>query len=89
MNLQTSYLSRLGGRDLVTKINKVLKHCMTNEVATRYSFYGKRQGKRPLNDLQLKNCVIGEYLIKLCKNLLITIKPESFRIERNVCTELH
>ncbi|KAI4455712.1 hypothetical protein MML48_9g00016783 [Holotrichia oblita] len=45
------YLSTLGGRDTTNKINIILKFLFTDEVASTYSFYGKRLNKKPFHQL--------------------------------------
>ncbi|KAF5299881.1 hypothetical protein FQA39_LY11418 [Lamprigera yunnana] len=52
-------LSRLGGKNLVTIVNNIMKYCLTNELACSYSFYGKRLNKRPFCGLHLKSVVIA------------------------------
>ncbi|KAI4455580.1 hypothetical protein MML48_9g00001473 [Holotrichia oblita] len=52
------YLSTLGGRDTTNKINIILKFLFTDEVASTYSFYGKRLNKKPFHQLILKTVII-------------------------------
>ncbi|KAK4880342.1 hypothetical protein RN001_008488 [Aquatica leii] len=54
----SSYLSTLGGRDTTSLTNNILKRCLTNELASAYSFRGKGK-KRAFTDLSLKNVVVG------------------------------
>ncbi|KAF5303245.1 hypothetical protein FQR65_LT19000 [Abscondita terminalis] len=54
----SSYLSTLGGRDATTKINKVLRILMDDSIASLYSYYGKRQAKKPFCELSLKTAIV-------------------------------
>ncbi|CAH0546960.1 unnamed protein product [Brassicogethes aeneus] len=56
--LVVSYLSRLGGKDLVAKVNSILKRCIINKLACGYSFYGKRQNKHFFANLKLKTLFV-------------------------------
>lgn len=58
---QIQYLGSLGGRDVATKIYRVLRFVMTDTLAVQYNFYGKRSAKRPFCDLKLNAVVIGMY----------------------------
>ena len=67
--LQSSYLSTLGGRDLTTKINTILRNIFSNEVAVKYSFLGTRNGKKSFSASRLHRLVIRKFLI--CFYLLV------------------
>ncbi|KAK5648208.1 hypothetical protein RI129_003100 [Pyrocoelia pectoralis] len=54
----TRYLSTVGGANLVSKVNNIIKRCITNKFATQFSFRGKRGGKRAFEDLPLKNVIV-------------------------------
>ncbi|KAH3885314.1 hypothetical protein DPMN_009308 [Dreissena polymorpha] len=49
-----SHLSVLGGRNRADVCRRILKHCMSNEVANQYSWHGRKKkavfGKLPLAD---------------------------------------
>jgi hypothetical protein len=38
----SSYFSSFGGKGLVSRVNYILRHCLSNALASKYSFYGKR-----------------------------------------------
>ncbi|KAJ8944605.1 hypothetical protein NQ314_009440 [Rhamnusium bicolor] len=48
-----NYLQKLGGKDEISKVNIILKKILTNELASRYNFFGKRPGKKPFSTLRL------------------------------------
>ncbi|KAB0802310.1 hypothetical protein PPYR_04496 [Photinus pyralis] len=52
------YLSTVGGKDATTTTNRILKRCISNSLATKFSFFGKRQNKRAINDTLFKDLVI-------------------------------
>ncbi|KAK4885567.1 hypothetical protein RN001_001838 [Aquatica leii] len=54
----SSYFSTIGGCNLVTKVNNILKHSMSNSVAAQISFRGKTLGKQAFHDLKLKEVVV-------------------------------
>ncbi|KAF5277527.1 hypothetical protein FQR65_LT15973 [Abscondita terminalis] len=54
----SSYLSTLGGRDLATKTNRVMRYLISDKLATSYSFYGKRANKKSFSNLKLKDVII-------------------------------
>ncbi|CAG9858176.1 unnamed protein product [Phyllotreta striolata] len=56
-----SYLSTLGGKDTVTRTNRILKYLFKDAVATSFSYFGKRNNKRPFCDLLLKNIIVGKH----------------------------
>ncbi|XP_031346846.1 uncharacterized protein LOC116173487 isoform X2 [Photinus pyralis] len=47
-NLLVSHLSRLGGKDVTSKTNNMMRQLLSNDLATKYSFMGSRQEKRLL-----------------------------------------
>ncbi|KAI4463125.1 hypothetical protein MML48_4g00005282 [Holotrichia oblita] len=49
----SSYLSSLGGRDTTALTNNILKRCLTNQLACKYSFRGK-EAKLLLVPLKVK-----------------------------------
>ncbi|KAF2899119.1 hypothetical protein ILUMI_07058, partial [Ignelater luminosus] len=56
------YLSSVGGKDETSLTNNILKRCLTNQLASSFSFKGKGV-KKPFVDLSLKSVVVepGEY----------------------------
>ncbi|KAK4876217.1 hypothetical protein RN001_012639 [Aquatica leii] len=54
----SSYFSTIGGCNLVTKVNNILKRSMSNSVAAQISFRGKTLGKQAFHDLKLKEVVV-------------------------------
>ncbi|XP_031329464.1 uncharacterized protein LOC116182729 isoform X2 [Photinus pyralis] len=53
-----AYFSSLGGRDIGSKTNIILKNIFNNELAQLYSFYGSRGNKKAFNDLRVKTVII-------------------------------
>ncbi|XP_032686624.1 uncharacterized protein LOC116851393 [Odontomachus brunneus] len=53
-----SFLSTLGGRDITSKTNKILKQLFSDELSQKYSFYGKRLPKKPFHSLLIKDIII-------------------------------
>lgn len=62
---QGSYFATIGGRNLTSKTNAVLKHLLTNQVACEYSWLGSRNNKKSFQELKLKKIITGEH--KICK----------------------
>ncbi|KAJ8930078.1 hypothetical protein NQ314_017168 [Rhamnusium bicolor] len=52
-----NYLQKLGGKDAISKVNIILKKILTNELASRYNFFGKRPGKKPFSTLRLNDAI--------------------------------
>ncbi|CAG9822845.1 unnamed protein product [Phaedon cochleariae] len=59
-----SYLSTLGGKDRTSKTNNILRHSLTDQLATSFNFRGKRQ-KRPFCELSLSDCIVRAVKKKL------------------------
>ncbi|XP_031357213.1 uncharacterized protein LOC116181090 isoform X1 [Photinus pyralis] len=57
-NLLVSHLSRLGGKDVTSKTNNMMRQLLSNDLATKYSFMGSRQEKKAFNDLLVKTAVV-------------------------------
>ncbi|KAF5277456.1 hypothetical protein FQR65_LT15986 [Abscondita terminalis] len=53
------YLSRIGGRNLVTLVNNIMRKCLTNELASLFNFFGKRLNKNAFAELHIKSVVIA------------------------------
>ncbi|KAJ8959280.1 hypothetical protein NQ317_003933 [Molorchus minor] len=53
------YLSTLGGDTVTSKTNRILKHIMSDVIASKFNYYGQRSQKRPFSDLPLKNLIVG------------------------------
>ncbi|KAF5276794.1 hypothetical protein FQR65_LT16173 [Abscondita terminalis] len=54
----SAYLKSLGGKNAIGKTNTALKHLISNEFATQYSFFGKRGQKRAFANLHLKEALV-------------------------------
>ncbi|KAF2891095.1 hypothetical protein ILUMI_15078, partial [Ignelater luminosus] len=52
------YLSSVGGKDGTSLTNNIFKRCLTNQLASSFSFRGKGV-KKPFVDLSLKSVVVG------------------------------
>lgn len=59
---QTAFLCTIGGRDISTKVSRILRYLFTDALASEFSFYGKRLNKRPFSDLCLKTVIVGAYI---------------------------
>ncbi|XP_050512098.1 uncharacterized protein LOC126888132 isoform X2 [Diabrotica virgifera virgifera] len=57
------YFSMLGGKDVKQKTNKILKELLTDELASCYSYFGKRD-KQPLVKTKLKDLLFKSIQIK-------------------------
>ncbi|KOB70073.1 PXMP2/4 family protein 4 [Operophtera brumata] len=55
-----SYIKILGGRDVSTKVYRIMKWALTDQIAEQYNFYGKRSNKKPFCQLRLRDCVVGK-----------------------------
>lgn len=53
----STYMSSIGGKDLVSKVNGVLKKLISNGVAKYFNFYGKRE-KMPFKNLRTNAVVL-------------------------------
>ncbi|XP_031330462.1 uncharacterized protein LOC116178993 [Photinus pyralis] len=53
------YLSQVGGKEVVPKVNAILRKCLSNQLASKYSFLGSRLEKKAFANLHLKEAVVG------------------------------
>lgn len=60
MFLQRQRLSSLGGRDIPSKTNRILKYLLTDSLAKNYNFYGKRSQKIAFCNLHLRDAIVGK-----------------------------
>ncbi|CAH1102781.1 unnamed protein product [Psylliodes chrysocephalus] len=59
LNVLILYFSQKGAsNELITTVNRTLKHLISNALASQYSYFGKRQ-KRAFHELKLNELVIG------------------------------
>lgn len=49
----------MGGRDVVSRVNNILKHILTKLLAKYFSFWGKRMGKQLFGNLKIKIAVVN------------------------------
>lgn len=64
IDILTAFLCTIDGRDISTKVSRILRYFFTGALASEFSFYGKRLNKRPFSDLCLKtNCRIHQTYI--------------------------
>ncbi|KAB0803363.1 hypothetical protein PPYR_00333 [Photinus pyralis] len=54
----SAYLSTLGGRDITTKTNTILRSVISNKVAINFSFLGTRNNKQAFTKLNLNKLII-------------------------------
>lgn len=69
--LQVSYLKSLGGRNAQDKTSRILKHLISDNVASQFNFFGKRSNKRPFSSLRLQSCITGLFnypLLEFCSS---------------------
>ncbi|KAF5301402.1 hypothetical protein FQR65_LT19215 [Abscondita terminalis] len=59
LKLSVSYLSTIGGKELIAKVNAILRKCVINQLASGYSYLGTRNKKRAFRNLRLNEAVIG------------------------------
>ncbi|KAK4880332.1 hypothetical protein RN001_008478 [Aquatica leii] len=59
-----AYLAAIGGKDLTTQVNNVLRRLLSNDLASQFSFYGKRSNKKAFSTLKTKDLVIAA--VKQC-----------------------
>ncbi|ENN78001.1 hypothetical protein D910_03338 [Dendroctonus ponderosae] len=64
-----SYCATFGGKELVSKVNIILKYMLSNEVAAEFSFLGTRNGKRPFFNLALRSVIISAISFTLDANV--------------------
>ncbi|KAK5641996.1 hypothetical protein RI129_008163 [Pyrocoelia pectoralis] len=53
-----TYFSTLGGRDVISRTNNILKKMLSNMVAQEFSFYGSRKPKKAFSKLKLKHVAV-------------------------------
>ncbi|KAJ8957035.1 hypothetical protein NQ317_004832 [Molorchus minor] len=53
-----SHFASLGGRDITTKSNTILRNTIKNELASKFSYLGSRNGKKAFSELNLKKVII-------------------------------
>ncbi|KAK5639478.1 hypothetical protein RI129_011970 [Pyrocoelia pectoralis] len=53
----SAYMSSIGGKDLVSKVNGVLKKLLSNRIAKHFNFYGKRE-KKAFQNLRMNALVL-------------------------------
>ncbi|CAH2096792.1 unnamed protein product [Euphydryas editha] len=58
-----SYMRTFGGRDISSKVSRIMKFCFTDQLAEQYNFYGKRSNKKPFCKLRLRECIVGKFNI--------------------------
>uniref|UniRef100_A0A1Y1L4E9 Uncharacterized protein n=1 Tax=Photinus pyralis TaxID=7054 RepID=A0A1Y1L4E9_PHOPY len=54
-----AHLSQFGGKEVIPKVNALLRKCLTNQLACKYSYLGTRLGKEAFTKLRLKEVIIG------------------------------
>lgn len=59
-----NFLGCIGGNNLKTKIHKILRHLLTNQLASQFSYFGKR-GKAPFSELCLNKAIIESLQSKI------------------------
>lgn len=67
------YLASLGGKNITTLTNKIMKFLYTDNLATRFSFYGKRNNKKRFSECLLKTAVISKYLLLFLLTLILEL----------------
>lgn len=88
-----NYLSTIGGRGDTTSItNNILRRLLSNQIASSYSFYGKRNNKRSFALLKLNNVVTlsvikalpgsTEHQVQDCIKVWLKHAPQRYFIER-------
>ncbi|KAI4470643.1 hypothetical protein MML48_1g16986 [Holotrichia oblita] len=55
-----AFLVKLGGKDITSKTNRMLKTILTDTEAKNYNFYGKRGLKKAFSVLKLRSAIVGE-----------------------------
>ncbi|XP_061710095.1 uncharacterized protein LOC133519912 isoform X2 [Cydia pomonella] len=53
-----AYFKSLGGQGVNNKVSRVMKVAMSDSMASKYNFYGKRSDKKPFAELRLRACVV-------------------------------
>ncbi|KAB0794081.1 hypothetical protein PPYR_13701 [Photinus pyralis] len=53
-----SYLATLGGKNVASKTNNILKFILDDSVASGYSFFGMRNNKLPFSECELSKMII-------------------------------
>jgi len=88
-----NYLSIIGGRGDITSItNNILRRFLSNQIASSYSFYGKRNNKRSFALLRFNNAVIlsvikalpgsTEHQVQDCIKVWLKHAPQRYFLER-------
>ncbi|KAB0790670.1 hypothetical protein PPYR_09372 [Photinus pyralis] len=75
----SSYMSTIGGRDITSKTNTILRYVFTNGIAVRYSFLGSRGNKKAFSTLKLCKAIIAAVLVSL---------PNTLEIDVNNCIKV-
>lgn len=56
-NLLQSYLASMGGNNITTRTNRILRNLLTDNIASSYSFFGRK--KQDFHSLRLTNLIIS------------------------------
>ncbi|XP_061718107.1 uncharacterized protein LOC133525750 isoform X1 [Cydia pomonella] len=51
-----AYFKSLGGQGVNNKVSRVMKVALSDSMASKYNFYGKRSDKKPFAELRLRAC---------------------------------
>lgn len=62
----------MSGKNITTLTNKIMKFLYTDNLAKKFSFFGKRDNKKPFSECLLKTAVIKNLLLLLLYNSLIS-----------------
>lgn len=68
-HFQCDYLSTIGGKDGTSLTSNILKRCLTNNLASSFSFRGKGT-KKAFVDLSLRSVVVGTFIFHHCNSLI-------------------
>ncbi|KAK4886767.1 hypothetical protein RN001_003038 [Aquatica leii] len=83
-----SYFSSLGGKDIITKTNLILKRILSNSIAKEFSFLGTRNNKKCFSKLLLQKVVIeavgvgspSTTEVEICNAIKVWLKHSSQRL---------
>src|SRR5277367_5235498 len=62
--LQVAYLTLLGGNDAADITRRILKHCLSLQLAMGFNWEG-RKNKEPFKSLKLKEVIFGRLIVQL------------------------
>lgn len=77
---QTLYLASVGGKNVTTLTNRIMKFLYTDNLAKKFSFFGKRDNKKPFSECLLKTAVVSKFSFLFINNSLILSSCKIYKL---------